>query len=508
MHEINADHDTILLHYCLNENEGGHDLKALSRRFLGADVYDEDIDKITQGKTRMDLAPKELLYQYLAQDCDYTLQLFNLFHLEVVNNPSTNFLYHKILMPGVNFLRRVTLNGFMVDKVYLKKYEIQLTKEINTIKDFILQNYGHLYDRETYMRETNAKSAPEELNIGSHYQLAWLLYDKLKLKPSIKTKVEKSTDKQVLGSLIDAHPIIPELLKYSEKIKILNTYVKGIQKKINSDDRLRSTFNLQTTVTGRLSSEKPNIQNIPRNKDVKNIFTVPDGKVLIEADFKGVELRVLAHLSQDTFLLDCFKKGLDLHDEMSKAIFGNSFTKEQRVAVKGVNFGVAYGRKAKSIAQEFKISEKAAQQIINDWFDKAKGAKAYMDNCIKMLKNKEVFITPFGRQRRFGLITGDEHQENEARNFAIQSTASDLLLLSAMKLEDLIKPYGGIIVNLVHDSILIEAPNELNKCQNIINLINTTMQEIPKLWLNPVIPFPVEISAGFTWGTMKSVELT
>jgi DNA polymerase-1 len=450
--------------------------------------------------------PKEVLSKYCAQDCDYTLQLFHLFHSEVVNNASTNLLYNQILIPGVNFLRRVTQTGFMIDQPYLEQYHVKLGSEIIQIKAKIATDFGHLYDRDTYMRESGAKSAPKELNIGSHKQLSWFLYDKLHLHPTIHTKVVKSTDKDVLGSIYDDHPIVPELLKYSEKIKLMNTYVEGIEENVDEDGRLRSTFNLQTTTTGRLSSSNPNLQNIPRDKDVKKIFKAKEGSILLEADYSQLEVRVLAYVSQDKFLIDLYNNDGDIHSAMAEKIYGKGFTKENRTNVKSVNFRIVYGGTAFSIHQEFGMPLREAQMIIDEWFIAAPDAKKYLDGCVETLKTNGMFITPLGRSRRFGVISADKAQQNESKNFVIQSIASDLTLLSAMKLEDLIAPYNANIVNLVHDSIIIEIENDRNKVENVSNLVYNIMKETPKIYLNTDIPFKCEIKCGYNWGEMKELK--
>jgi DNA polymerase-1 len=498
----NVDHDTILLHYAINENVGRHDLKLLSRLFLGAGHYED----VVVDKANMQALPKETLAKYCSQDCDYTLQLFNLFHSEVVNNSYTNLLYNQILIPGVNFLRRVTQTGFMIDQSYLEQYKVKLDSEIKHIKVKIATDFGHLYDRDTYMRESGAKSAPKELNIGSHKQLGWLIYDKLHLHPTIHTKVVKSTDKDVLGSIYDDHPIVPELLKYSEKIKLMNTYVEGIEENVDEDGRLRSTFNLQTTVTGRLSSSDPNLQNIPRTPEIKKIFKAKEGSILLEADYSQLEVRVLAYVSQDKFLIDLYNNNKDIHNTIAKKIYGENFTDENRTNVKSVNFRIVYGGTAFSIHQEFGMSLREAQMIIDEWFDAAKEAKIYLDNCIETLKNNGIFTTPMGRSRRFGVISADKEQQNECKNFTIQSIASDLTLLSAMKLEDLIAPYNAKIINLVHDSIIIELDNDKNKVENVCNLVYNIMKETPKKYLNTAIPFKCEIKYGYNWGEMIKFE--
>lgn len=511
-HGINAiaDEDTILQHYALNENVGNHDLKILSIRYLGAKDYDSIINKLSKNKTRMDLVPKELLYEYLAKDCDYTLQLYNIFKNQVDNNLYANKLYRHILIPAVNFLRRMSITGFMVNKQYLSKYKIELKRDLTKLEFEISNIVGNLYNREQYMQDSKAKSAPEHFNTRSPDQKRWLLFTQMELRPNIRkiTKTGKlSVDVEVLESIEDGGEILKLILRHSKLTKIYSTYVVGIENKLDDDLRLRASFNPQATVTGRLSSSKPNMQNIPRDDKVKNIFVASEGKTLIEADYKGLELRILAHFSQDPFLIKCFQDGRDLHDEMSIAIFGPNFTKEQRVAVKGVNFGIAYGREAYSIAQEFGISVKDAQRIIDDWFAKAPKAKEYMDWCIAHLHSKKPFVTPFYRQRRYGIVTGDKHQENEARNFAIQSTGSDLTLMSALKMENKLLSLSAFITNLVHDAIISECIEDKNIVEKVANIIISTMEEIPKIWLNPVIPFPVEVSIGNVWGKKSMIPL-
>jgi len=497
----NADHDTILLHYCLDENVGNHDLKTLASHFLGADNYAEGIDK-----SNMDKLPKDKLYEYLAKDADYTLQLFNLFYPEVIKDPNLNKLYHQILIPGINFLRRVSSNGFMINIPYLKKFKKELKSELKQMEEIIATDFAHLWNRDMYLSQTKAKSAPQKLNIRSPQQLAWIIYDLLKIKPTIYTEVKRSTNVEILENIEHSHKFIPHILKYRKKHKLLTTYIEGIEDKIDKDERLRSTYNLQVTVTGRLSSESPNLQNIPRDSKVKNLFKAPKGYLLLEADYSQLEVRVLAYVSQDPFLIDLFEQDKDIHSEMAAKIFGPNFTDKQRTEVKSVNFRIVYGGTAFSISQEFGMSLREAQMIIDEWFRTAFKAKEYLDGCVEHLKSKQPFITPTGRCRRYGLVTMDTNQCNEAKNFAIQSIASDLTLLSAIELESLIEPYNAKIINLVHDSIVIQVINDKNKVEKVMELVYNIMHEIPIKWLDTDINFKAEIKAGFSWGDMKKIE--
>ena len=502
---INVDHDTLLLHYCLNENEGDHDLQTLAKRFLGAEDYWTGVDK-----SNLINLPKDELYKDLAKDADYTFQLLNMFLPVVEQDPNLNKLYYQILIPGINFLRRTSSKGFMVNIPYLKKYKIMVKRELNKLEKQVIEVLGVFYNRDEYLSETNAKNAPIILNIRSDDQMRWLLFTKLKLKPKIVKYTDtgkKSVSAEVLESIEPRPECIQLLLNYNKLDKIYTTYIKGIESKVDNDKRLRSSFSLQTTVTGRLSSSKPNIQNIPRSSDVKNIFCAPPNRLLIEADYKGLELRLLAHFSKDPYLIKAFNENRDIHNEVSFEIFGKHFTKEQRVAVKGVVFGGVYGRTPFSIAEEFNISIREAQMILNGWLGKIPVAMEYMKEQEKHLLSKEPFITPFGRYRRYGVITGDQSQRNEARNFTIQSSGSDLNLISAMNMEEPLTKYDSFSVNLVHDNIINEAPNDRTKICSIIDIVNNTMMQTPRDWLNPEIEFPVEIKIGHSWGDMKEINI-
>ena len=220
----------------------------------------------------------------------------------------------------------------------------------------------------------------------------------------------------------------------------------------------------------------------------------------------------MAYISQDKYLIDIFKSGKDVHNQTARDIFGENFTKEQRVKAKGINFGIAYGLTAQGLANDVNIPIHEAQYYINKWFENAKEAHKYLLQCDKDLEEGKVFTTLFGRKRRYGLINmHDEkqlkHLKNEARNFAIQSIASDLTLLSAMAMENELLKYNATIVNLVHDSIIVEVANSKSVVTPVIDIITNTMQQIPKDRLRPDFPFPAEIAVGKSWGAMKGLKL-
>jgi DNA polymerase-1 len=265
---------------------------------------------------------------------------------------------------------------------------------------------------------------------------------------------------------------------------------------------------LHGTVTGRLSSRKPNLQNIPRDSKIKNIFCAAPGNVLIEFDYKGAELRVLAYLSQDDFLRNVFLTGRDLHDEVAAFLFGQNFTKEQRVKAKNVNFGIAYGRTHYTIAEEFKMSEIEAKALLDEWFRRAPKAHKFLLECDGKAERGEVLVTPFGRKRRFGLISDVKVQElrNEARNFPIQSIASDLNLSAGRNMESEISALKGMIVNLVHDNTIVEVKDDPAIIKEAILVGTKHMVNAPKIYLNTDVPFEVEVKVGKVWGELKGVE--
>ncbi len=508
--KAHINHDTLLMHYCLNENEGDHDLSSLSTRYLGADDYDSKIKKYLDKNDGYDKAPLAELYPYLAKDCDYTLQLFNLFYPKILSDDNLNKLYHSLLIPSTNYLKRVTANGFYIDKEYTLLYKKEVQQILNDLKIKIKDMLLPFWDKEQFQIDTKSNSVPEEFNPLSPVQLSWLVFDKLKLNPEIRKK--RSVDKEVLGSIHNCEAI-DLILEYKKFKKIMSNYINGLLKAVDNDGRIRSTFGLHRTVTGRLSSKNPNLQNIKRDNKVKNIFSSPKGRLLIEADFKGIELRVLGYVSGDKYLEETFKNNIDLHSRVAESIFGPNFTSEQRVQAKGVNFGIAYGRTAHSIAEEFSISVEEAQFMINKWFENMPLAKQYLDNCTTKLINGEYFVTPFGRYRRYGFINLKDayimgHLKNESKNIVIQSIASDLTLLSGMQLETLLKQYNAFIVNMVHDSIVVEAPNNRESVIKVLKIMKTIMEGTPEKYLTPKpnIPFPAEFKIGKSWGNMENYD--
>jgi DNA polymerase-1 len=515
-----VDHDIMLLHYCLNEIAGTHDLEQLSQLLLGAEAYKKEANQYIKSKEGFGSAPKEVLYERVAVDADYTRQLFTKLYPIVANDDNLSKLYHYVLLPASNLLTELEIAGMLVDPPYLHTLEEVYQKQIADLVTQIQAETDGLWDRALYMRQTGAKSAPTKFNPGSPLQLAWLVFDRLKLKPTKKKK--RSTDVDVLESIQQNIPFIKSILKLRSVQKEYSTYVVGLLKRMDSTNRVHSTYGLHITATGRLSSKNPNLQNIPSKRlDIRKAFIVPKGYKLMECDYQGAELRVLAHMSGVGKLGEALIAGKDLHTDLAAELYPNfkeryysedkaihQAAKNQRMVAKTVNFGVPYGREAFSIAQEFDIPTSEAQALIKSWSSMYPEAWEYLQSCAEQAAQGKVLVTPFGRMRRFGLITPETlHSiQNEARNFRIQSISSDLTLLSAIRIQPRIKPLGARIINLVHDSIVIEVPDDMVVMQKVASIVKEEMSATPFRELGSKVPFGVDIEYGDNWGEVEDFK--
>ena len=498
------DHDTILLQYCLNEHEGDKALELLATRYLGIPNYKGGPKLYTKkGDVGYESVPTHILWAYLAKDCDYTFQLAYILGPRVERDPDLKKLYYDLLLPASNFLRRVSSNGLYPNYGYIEQLREEFIQEEERLEDKIIDAVQHLWNPEEYRRDTGAgPSAKEMFKPSSPKQLKWMLFTKMGLVN--KTRKKGSTDKEVLKSLEGKHPVIPLLLDLRSATKTRGTYIDGTVKRVAVDGRVHSFFTLYKTVTGRLSSRNPNLQNIPRESRIKQIFCAAPGNVLIEADYKGAELRVLAYLSGDKSLTQVFVDGRDPHVEVAIELYGKDFTDDQKIRAKAVNFGIAYGRTEFSLAREYNISLNEALAMIDKWSHMYPQAWEYLLQCDEDARTGKVLVTPFGRKRRFGLITQEKlnELENEARNFRVQNIASDLNLLSSMNMEIPLSLHNFKLVNLVHDSIVSEGPYDLDLIRTVSERMKATMSASPKKYLGTDIPFVADIKIGQTWGAL------
>ena len=554
---INAkvDEDTMLKHYSFDERKGTHGLENLAQVFLNAEDFKSQFWK--KWKSKIENLPAEALkelYEYCASDTDYTRRIF-LAMDEQFQKDGAKKAYHHLLIPGSNAFADIEYYGFFIDKDNIEAAEMKYEAICNKLNEVIVSTALEAgWNAETYAAMSGAKKIPEYFNPNSTKQLAHVLYDVLKMplykgtrttnegalvmlqkrldkpvkkyfeelyKPSDDASEEEKQEMQLkseqeylkaMQEWLDkghAQRFIHALLDYREKFKLFSTYVIGLKNAVHEDDgRIHATFLLHGTETGRLASNEPNMQNIPRSKEIRNFFTVPKNRVILAADYSQCELRTLAVLSQDPFLMKTYYDGLDLHDAVAEKLFGKGFTKEQRVRAKAVNFGLAYGRTEYTIAEEYGIPVKEARQVIEDWFFNIPIAGKYiLDRRQDPKRTGETITTIFGRKRRFPLITPEKAWsiENESINFAVSSPAADLTLKSTIIANDVFKRFNvkSYIINEVHDSIMSEADADKQNVDLAAYIKVSIMQKVPLHAMNTDMPFLADLEIGTHWGNLK-----
>lgn len=510
------DEDTMLQHYAgINEHKGTHGLKDLGELYLQTPPWDDELNNFKrkwclQNRVKMadfqyDMIPREVLIPYLYRDACATFQLNKLF--KTLMRPGSEGVYRSLIR-AANVFKEIEYNGCLIDIGYIYELQDELDTLILEANRKVKETSAALWDPSLYMLETGARAFPGSFNLKSPKQLKWML------ERATGEKLEK-TDRDTLDRLVEDYPEIPfiqaicDLRKYN---KYMDTYVQGMFDVMDTDHRVRCTFNLHGTETGRLSCSDPNMQNIPRSKMIKNLFVAPKGYQLVQFDYSQAELRTLAWLSQDEYLRETYREGKDLHDAMALKIFGPEFTKEQRVAAKTVNFGIPYGRGPGSIRGKLHMSMGEATKLVRDWYAAAPGAKRFVDSMRKMPYVAEPYTTVFGRQRHY-IITADNrnHVENEAVNFPVSSVASDLTMLSVCSIHDQLIAEGidARIVNTVHDSIIIECIDDPVALKRVVEIGTSTMANMPKKYLvEPPLDFPFKADAeiGPKWGGLQDAD--
>ncbi len=362
-----------------------------------------------------------------------------------------------------------------------------------------------------YMAEAEERIyalAGEEFNINSPKQLSVILFEKLGLPHFRKTQSGYSTDADVMEKLRRKHPIIDLILSYRQFSKLKSTYADGLCKVISEKDgRIHSTFKQTLTMTGRLSSTEPNLQNIPvrtpLGKVFRKFFVAKDGWVLVDADYSQIELRVLAHMSGDANLIDAFRSGEDIHAITASQVFGIpmfAVTEELRKRAKAVNFGIVYGISSFSLAEDIGVSRKEAQDYINAYFRKYPAVREYLDSTVAKAKEDGYVSTMFGRRRYIPELKAKNKNtvafgERVAMNTPIQGTAADIIKKAMVDTDAALKEAGlkARLILQVHDELIVEAPAE--EAEAVKELLTEKMQNTARL----LVPLIAEAHAGKTW---------
>jgi DNA polymerase-1 len=337
------------------------------------------------------------------------------------------------------------------------------------------------------------------LNPGSPYELAWLLFDKMGMTP--KPGLGRSTAKEVLEGLPQV-PVVKAIGAWRKAQKALSTYVTSIAKAIEPTGRVYATYKIHGTRTGRLAAGL--LLTIPRDKKIRGQFCAPEGRRLIKVDSNQAELRSLAHYSNDTFLCGIYNSpsGKSLHDETAAGEFGPNFTSEQKMIAKNINFGIVYGITAVGLQEQTKHSLVECERYIDRWFKRAPGAKKFIDRCRTAPLRGTNLITVFGRKKRHWIVTRGNlhHLMNEAANFPHQSSANDINLLTAIRARPLLQERDCWIVNIIHDEILVECPDDPVVIEWAKQLLCRLMEDIPIEYGMTRVPFVGEAEEGRRWG--------
>ena len=448
---------------------------------------EEEKIKEEQEKTQKAEEKKCTLYAYII----YKLQEITMKKLEEINAVD---LFNNIDMPTVIVLANMQWNGMYADLEELNKFGKQLKEQLEIKTKMIYEMAG------------------EEFNINSTKQLGEILFEKMKLPVVKKTKSGYSTDVDVLEKLKSEDPIISEILDYRQLMKLNSTYVEGLKPYINpKTKRIHSFFHQTITATGRISSTEPNLQNIPTRfelgKQVRKIFKPEPGKVYIDADYSQIELRVLAHMSEDTHMVQAFKDGEDIHRQAASKVFKTPMeevTKEQRSNAKAVNFGIVYGISDFGLGEQLGISRKIAKQYIEEYLQEYAGIKNFMDDMKEKAKETGYVETLFNRRRYIPELKSNNYMvrqfgERAAMNTPIQGTAADIMKIAMINVyKKLIEEnLEAKIVLQVHDEMMIEAP--LAEAEKVKEIVKTEMEGAIKL----NVPLIAEVSEAENWYECK-----
>lgn len=409
--------------------------------------------------------------------------------LSELENNGMEELYYNIELPLIYSLNRMEKEGIRLDAASLKEYGLMLKESIEKLeKDIYTQ-------------------CNVEFNINSPKQLGEVLFEKMGLKGGKKTKTGYSTSADVLEKLKGENPVIKDILEYRQLTKLKSTYADGLINYVEADGRIHGTFNQTITATGRISSTEPNLQNIPIRMPlgslIRKVFIPKENCVFVDADYSQIELRILAHMSEDESLIEAYNSGMDIHSITASKVFNvplEQVTKQQRSNAKAVNFGIVYGMSAFGLSQDLSISRKEATEYINQYFETYPKVKEYLDNIVAFAKEKGYVKTLFGRKRPIPELKSSNFMQKSfgeriAMNSPIQGTAADIMKIAMINVDKRLQQENmkSRIVLQVHDELLIEAyKDEVDKVSEILS------QEMSNA-ANLSVNLDVDVNVGDNW---------
>lgn len=484
----NIAYDVEIAEYLINPAKSDYSISALVFEYFGIELGTQD------KKKQLSMFDNEGNFELTAKKALAIMPLKEKTEALLKKN-AQEALYYDIELPLVKVLADMQIYGIRIDQQQLADFSKMLDKRIVELTD------------EIYLL------AGEQFNINSPKQLGVILFEKLGLKSGKKTKTGYSTGIDVLEKLRADHPIIELLIEYRQLTKLKSTYCDGLLAVINPETkRIHSQFKQTVTVTGRISSTEPNMQNIPvrtpLGRELRKMFVAEnDEYTLIDADYSQIELRVLAHIADDKTMIDAFKNNEDIHAVTASQVLGiplDEVTQEQRSSAKAVNFGIVYGIGEFSLAQDLKISVKAAREYIKGYLDKYSGVREYMTN-IKLSAARDGYVkTMMNRIRYIPELKSTNHNvhafgERVALNTPIQGTAADIIKAAMVKVHKRLKDEGlkSRLILQVHDELIIESPK--NEAEKVKQLLKSEMENVIKL----KVPLKADTACGFSWYEAK-----
>ena len=482
--------DVLIAAYINNPTRTKYDLDILCFDYLGMNMPSSNIEE--DGQISMDLGNEDSNDD--AGVLAAIIKLKNFFEADIKKNEQED-LYYKIELPLVEVLADMQITGMYVDKSELEKFGNMLKSRIEVLT-------SEIYDY-----------AGEEFNINSPKQLGNILFEKLSLPHGKKTKSGYSTNIDVLNKLMGEHPIIEDIMEYRTLTKLNSTYVDSLISIINPvTGRIHSSFNQTVTATGRISSTEPNLQNIPVRTDIgreiRKMFTAEgDNRVLVDADYSQIELRVLADISGDENMCGAFRNNIDIHRQTASQVFDvplDEVDSTMRFRAKAVDFGIVYGIGAFSLAQDLKISRKEADQYIKHYLEHYPKVDEYMKNIVEKAKEDGYVTTMYNRRRYLPELKASNKitqafGERVAMNAPIQGTAADIIKIAMVNVYNRLKREGlkSKLVLQVHDELIVEAVSDEKEA--VERVVREEMQNAAKL----KVPLIVDLNVGHSWYDTK-----
>ncbi len=491
--------DTMIAAWLVQPENYNLGLKELAESYLGVQMTHIE-ELIGKGKNQltMDRVPIGSVAPYAAADAEICLRLMPLLRerLEQVN---ATRLFEEIEMPLVPVLGMMERNGVMLDVPFLKQMSRDLSNRLQEIEKEIFGVVGYSF------------------NLNSTQQLSKVLFETLKLEPPDRRKKTASghfsTSAGVLEELRNQHPVVDRILEYRELAKLKSTYVDALPQQINPrTGRVHTSYNQTGSVTGRLASSDPNLQNIPTRTEtgrlVRNAFIAAPGYGLLSVDYSQIELRIVAHMAQDQAMLAAFRAGQDIHAATAAAIYGvalDQVTKEQRRHAKAINFGLIYGMSAFGLHRSTDLTLAEAENFVKAYFQQFPGVKAFLDGLRRQASRQGYVETLLGRRRYFPNLKSNANpalrarEEREAINAPVQGTAADIMKLAMVRLPPALKAagLGARMLLQVHDELVLEVPE--NERDETVRVVRGVMENAYPL----SIPLVTEARWGQNWGSLE-----